>query len=1560
MAPRGEVEDDLSEDIGGKPPAAPSGLEYTDWNENSVKLKWKPSEDDGGCAINAYIIEFKGKGDEEWQKGPDVKPAKNMNGEVKGLTTGQKYEFRVVAKNRAGMSQPSDATMSLLVKAQKAPPKIDRKAMEEKTVKVNQQLDMSIPVEGEPSPECWWLFNGTEIKSGENVKVSSGTNMGKLLLIPAKRSHMGKYTLKSKNKWGEDECEVDVNVFGKPTIPVGPLEVTEISKKTCHLAWKPPTDNGGNPILQYEVEKMEESMGSWLPAGQPKGTSMDIKNLVEGKKYKFLVRAVNKDGDSPDLETTEFITAKNPYDAPSQPKKPTVKDWGLTWAELSWKEPESDGGSPVKEYVIEMRDVDKRSWNIVGKCKETNFKVEKDIEVGHEYVFRLTAVNAGGESEVSDPSSTIEAMERFVKPRIDKELLGKTKEMVSGQRLVLEAVVVAEPAVKISWFMPCGDVIKPDGEKFIINANEKNQSTLIINDVERSYSGEFKILAKNSVGEDEHIILVTVASPPTRPIGPLEVSNVNPHGCHLSWKKPQDDGGSILQQYTIEKKDVERDYWSSCGKVSGKMASVMKEIEFDVTDLTEYFVYVFRVIAVNVHGESEPLMTNMPVVAKSAVDPPNAPSYLQLIDWDKKWVKLDWISPSGPKPDRYIVEKMETFFIPKDSPEDMEESGDMEEGAPGVPSTPRPPVEQGAPLVKKEQEYVEYSTAWMVAGTTEDDSCEIKISDLSEGNRYRFRVKAVNKAGSSWPSDETDEIVAKMRKQKPVIDKSSLPKNISLARGDNLTLKVKVKGEPITQKSWWWGKREIKASTSVNIDDADYSSKIMVMHLERADTGTFSFRAENEHGTDEAMVDVNVMVGPQKPRGPLKIDNIHAEGCLAAWQAPDDDGGSPITHYIVEKCTGTQTSWMPCGRAPASQTFCDIIGLTPGKEHRIQVVAVNAHGESEGLVCVDGFLAENSFGPPGAPGKPQLVDWDVDHFEVKWTAPKNDGGSRITGYELEARLWKDAMWFRAGEVKMQAERGIVEGMELGQSYAVRVRSKNAAGCGPWSIETDQLTCKHKALKPKVKIQANKEVTIKEGETFTLVADIPSEPPAEDIKWVLGDIEFESSKEGGIVINNTKPNKSIFQKDRMTRKDQGILTCHAANQYGKSMHSIHVIVMGKPTAPEDRLVVSNIHSSGCKLTWGRCKDNGGLPLEYLVEKFDVTSDAWVKQGTTSNTDLLVNDLEPGREYEFRVFAFNELGESEPLQTAKRITAKNSYTVPLPPMAPEVVAWNERSITIQWKEPIDDGGAKITGYHIEARSTGGQWQTWETLDCPERKVCLQKLQKGTEYQFRVIAINKAGKSEPGHASRPKEVKEADLMPYIEAKSMRDTTMAAGDRLRFDLPIVGEPAPQVMWCKGEEPVEDLNDKSIQITNSETHTKIVFNNLKKCHEGVYNVTISNRSGKDSAKVEIKVVDVPAAPDTPLSASVDGNTCELLWKRVKDDGGAPVEYYQIEKFDSDKKSWTACGRTKADWNQFSVKGLMPDRDYKFRVMAVNSQGESGPVVSDNVAVKETDDSRTL
>ena len=77
-------------------------------------------------------------------------------------------------------------------------------------------------------------------------------------------------------------------------------------------------------------------------------------------------------------------------------------------------------------------------------------------------------------------------------------------------------------------------------------------------------------------------------------------------------------------------------------------------------------------------------------------------------------------------------------------------------------------------------------------------------------------------------------------------------------------------------------------------------------------------------------------------------------------------------------------------------------------------------------------------------------------------------------------------------------------------------------------------------------------------------------------------------------------------------------------------------------------------------------------------------------------------------------------------------------------------------LQWSEPLDDGGAAITAYHVESKIKGEDedWQLWETIDTNRTKITLQKLEKGKEYQFRIIAINKAGKSDASHPSRPKQ--------------------------------------------------------------------------------------------------------------------------------------------------------------------------------------------------------------
>ncbi len=64
----------------------------------------------------------------------------------------------------------------------------------------------------------------------------------------AKRSNTGKYKVQLKNNSGEDECDIDVIVLGKPKVPEGPSETTETTKDSVLLQWKSPKENGDGDI----------------------------------------------------------------------------------------------------------------------------------------------------------------------------------------------------------------------------------------------------------------------------------------------------------------------------------------------------------------------------------------------------------------------------------------------------------------------------------------------------------------------------------------------------------------------------------------------------------------------------------------------------------------------------------------------------------------------------------------------------------------------------------------------------------------------------------------------------------------------------------------------------------------------------------------------------------------------------------------------------------------------------------------------------------------------------------------------------------------------------------------------------------------------------------------------------------------------------------------------------------------------------------------------------------------------------------------------------------------
>lgn len=104
---------------------------------------------------------------------------------------------------------------------------------------------------------------------------------------------------------------------------------------------------------------------------------------------------------------------------------------------------------------------------------------------------------------------------------------------------------------------------------------------------------------------------------------------------------------------------------------------------------------------------------------------------------------------------------------------------------------------------------------------------------------------------------------------------------------------------------------------------------------------------------------------------------------------------------------------------------------------------------------------------PDAPGKPLITDWDKDHVDLQWPAPKNDGGSPITGYIVQKKEKGSPYWVNAVHVPAGQNGTTVPDLTEGQEYEFRVIAVNAAGQSEPSEPSDLVTAKPRYCKLRI-------------------------------------------------------------------------------------------------------------------------------------------------------------------------------------------------------------------------------------------------------------------------------------------------------------------------------------------------------------------------------------------------------------------------------------------------------------------------------------------------------------
>lgn len=74
----------------------------------------------------------------------------------------------------------------------------------------------------------------------------------------------------------------------------------------------------------------------------------------------------------------------------------------------------------------------------------------------------------------------------------------------------------------------------------------------------------------------------------------------------------------------------------------------------------------------------------------------------------------------------------------------------------------------------------------------------------------------------------------------------------------------------------------------------------------------------------------------------------------------------------------------------------------------------------------------------------------------------------------------------------------------------------------------------------------------------------------------------------------------------------------------------------------------------------------------------------------------------------------------------------------------------------------------------------------------------LKEGDEYQFRVVAVNDIGPSEPSRPSASILVEEQSNKPCMDLGGVRDITVRAGEDFSIHVPFFGFPLPTASWFK------------------------------------------------------------------------------------------------------------------------------------------------------------------
>ncbi|XP_055016668.1 immunoglobulin-like and fibronectin type III domain-containing protein 1 [Boleophthalmus pectinirostris] len=537
----------------------------------------------------------------------------------------------------------------------------------------------------------------------------------------------------------------------------------------------------------------------------------------------------------------------------------------------------------------------------------------------------------------------------------------------------------------------------------------------------------------------------------------------------------------------------------------------------------------------------------------------------------------------------------------------------------------------------------------------------------------------------------------------------------------------------------------------------------------------------------------------------------------------------------------------------------------------------------------------------------------------------------------------DGTWFKDGE-PLSSGGGITIFKE-GLAHKIRIASCQDDDSGVYRFVTGELSTQGKVtvgdvpeFDPDELHKFSKPVVVRVGQNAAFKMPFP---PQEGlvVSWFKDGTEV---KDGGGVKIVREPNHSRLLFKDCLRTDAGEIKIQLKNPFGAIEATSRLIVLDRPGPPEGPVETVETTSTVIEIKWNPPKDDGGSPVtNYIIERQPNWQSLWTKLGdvTADRTTFRDRNVTHGKKYNYRIYAENPEGISDPLESDDSIMA-GVLILSGPPGAPQIVSASKTCIHLTWTPPEDTRGVPIVGYLLEKRKKDtNQWVAINAVNEPieDIKCAVKDVTEGSEYQFRVSAINESGAGDPSPPSEMVCAKNPNMRPHF--KDPEDfMVVRAGNSVRIKINYEAEPPPQITWLKDDEPISPW----INVINTEGLSQLVIPSSKRSDSAVYTIIAKNSVGEASFDIEVRVTDEPKSPGpVEIEQTVHGKLL-ISWAPSPDQELDDRLYYVVSQCDSNNRMW----KNVADrlfTNSYTAININPGVEYRFRIFAKNDMGLSDP-----------------